>query len=295
MALVGRETEIGLLRRAVDDAVGGRARSVLIAGEPGIGKTALAEETADAATKAGATALWGACWEGEGAPAFWPWVQIIRSYASGRPTGDLLDEMGEGAADVARLVPEVGGRFLRLTPEGDTDPEQARFRLFDHVSRFLRAAASKQPLCLVFDDLHWADRSSLMLLRFFAQAMRDAPVLVLGTYRDVELSSDHRQTLTDLSGERISLSGLARSEVAALMQITTGSEPPADLTTAVFGRTTGNPFFVKELARLLAAQGLEKPVIAIPEGVRDVVRRRLARQSQDAVALLGAASVLGPE
>ena len=154
MALVGRETEIGLLRRAVDDAVGGRARSVLIASEPGIGKTALAEETADAATKAGATALWGACWEGEGAPAFWPWVQIIRSYASGRPTGDLLDEMGEGAADVARLVPEVGGRFLGLTPEGDTDPEQARFRLFDHVSRFLRAAASKQPLCLVFDDLH---------------------------------------------------------------------------------------------------------------------------------------------
>lgn len=299
--LVGRDREVVLLQRAVDDAVEGRARAVLIAGEPGIGKSALAEEAAAYATRAGARALWGQCWEGEGAPAFWPWVQIIRSYAADRRTDDLYTEMGDGAADVARLVPEVGGRFLSLTPPGDSDPDQARFRLFDHVSRFLRAAAEAQPLVLVFDDLHWADRSSLMLLRFFAQAARGARVLVLCTYRDVELTPDHplREAVTDLPGERIALRGLGRDDVATLIRDTTGSEPAAGLAEAVFGKTTGNPFFVKEVARLLDAQGRldsgASGAYAIPEGVRDVVRRRLAHLRQETVELLGAASVLGPD
>jgi tetratricopeptide (TPR) repeat protein len=269
---------------------------VLIAGEPGIGKTALAEDAAARATDAGATVLWGSCWEGEGAPAFWPWVQIIRSYAAGRPTSQLYAELGDGVADVARLVPEVSGRFLSLTPDADTDPDQARFRLFDHITRFLRTAAETQPMCLVLDDLHWADRSSLMLLGFFSRALRDARVLVVGTYRDVELGGD--SALADLTGERITLHGLAKDDVAALIRNTTGAEPDPHLADAVFGRTTGNPFFVKEVARLLDSQGrleASSAAAAIPEGVRDVVRRRVARLGQETAAVLGAASVIGTE
>lgn len=300
--LVGRDGEIALLHVAVDGAVEGRARAILIAGEPGIGKTALAEDAAAHAADAGARALWGSCWEGEGAPAFWPWVQIIRAYAAGRRTDELYAEMGDGAADIARLVPEIGGRFLSLTPEGDTDPDQARFRLFDHVARFLRNAAESQPLMLIFDDLHWAGWSSLMMLRFFAQAARGARVLVLGTYRDVELTRDHpfRETIAEVTRERVTLRGLGRDEVAALIRTITGTEPPAGLAEAVFGKTTGNPFFVKEVARLLDAQGRLRPAAAsaayaIPEGVRDVVRHRLAHLRQETVAFLGSASVLGPE
>ena len=299
-SLVGRESEAATLRTATDVAIGGRARSVLIAGEPGIGKTALAEDAAAYAEKAGALVLWGGCWGGEGAPAYWPWIQIVRTYVNDRPTGELLADMGDGAADIARLVPEVGGRFLSITPEGDTDPEQARFRLFDHLSRFLRAAAEAQPLCLVFDDLHWADRSSLIMLRFFAQAAREARILVVGTYRDVELATEDRGTLADLNADRIVLHGLAPNEVAALIQMTIGTQPAPELAAAVFGRTTGNPFFVKEVARLLDVQGRFDPhgraaTYAIPEGVRDVVRRRLAHLSQETVATLGAASVFGPD
>jgi tetratricopeptide (TPR) repeat protein len=297
--LVGREREIELLRAAVDGADAGRGRCLLIAGEPGIGKSALAEAAATYAAKRGALALWGSCWEGEGAPAFWPWVQIIRSYAAGRRTDELYAEMGDGAADIARIVPEIGGRFLSLSAADEqTSPEQAQFRLFDHVCRFLRTAAETQPLLLVLDDLHWADRSSLMLLAFFIQASRDARLLAIGTYRDVDLTADHPLRESALAAERITVRGLARHEVAELIRTTTGDEPSPRLSEAVYGKTTGNPFFVKEVVRLLDAQGRLGSSVseyAIPEGARDVVRRRLAHLRQETVALLAAASVLGME
>jgi len=299
---VGREIETALLTGAVDQALAGRARFVLIAGEPGIGKTTLARAAGRYAERAGAVALWGACWEADGVPAYWPWAQVIRSFARGRRNDDLLNVLGEGAADIARIAPEVGGRFLALTPDTDVDPEQARFRLFDHVGGFLRAASEEQPLVLVLDDLHWADRSSLLLLRFVAQTVRDARLLVIGTYRDVEITPEHPfiETIADLTIDRVVLGGLARADVGALIASTTGIEPADDLTGIVSGRTSGNPFFVRELAQLLAAQGkLDHPThamaSAIPEGVGDVIRRRIARVSQGCADLLGAASVLGPE
>ena len=296
MALVGREQETALLYAAVDDALAGRGRFVLIAGEPGIGKTSLAETAVAYATENGARALWGASWEGEGTPPYWPWMQIVRSYAAGRRTDELYNEMGAGASDIARLVPEVGGRFLTLTAAEEAEPDQARFRLFDNVTLFLKEAARSQPLVLVFDDLHWADRSSLTLLLFFAQALRDASVLAIGTYRDVDLDADHPLRETHRTTERVFLRGLQRDEVAALIRETTGSDPQPELADGVFDKTNGNPFFVKEVARLLDAQGrLHSGGYAIPEGVRDVVGKRLARLDQQTVALLGAASVLGRE
>jgi tetratricopeptide (TPR) repeat protein len=300
--VVGRDGELASLTAAVERALAGHAGLVLIAGEPGIGKTALARAAGTYGEDRGAVVLWGPCWESEGAPAYWPWAQVIRSYARGRRTDELFAQMGAGASDIARIVPEVGGRFLALTSEADVDPEQARFRLFDNICTFLRAASESQPLVIVLDDLHWADRSSLMLLRFAAQTLRDARVLLIGTYRDVEITPDHPfvETVGDLTVERVPVTGLARAHVASLIAATTGALPKDDLTDVVAGRTSGNPFFVKEVAQLLAAQGkLDQQgrvaVSAIPEGVRDVVRRRLARLSQQCVDLLAAAAVLGPE
>lgn len=299
---VGRESETALLAGAVDGALRGHARFALIAGEPGIGKTTLASAAAAYGERSGALTLWGPCWEGEGVPAYWPWAQVIRTYARGRRTDDLLRDMGEGASDIARIAPEVGGRFLALTPEPEVDPEQARFRLFDHVGSFFRAASDEQPLILVLDDLHWADRSSLLLLRFMVQTLRDARVMVIGTYRDVEITPDHPfvDTVADLTVDRVALRGLGRAHVGELIATTTGAQPPDNLTEIVSGRTGGNPFFVKELVHLLAAQGrLDRPgpasPSAIPEGVRDVIRRRLARLPQACADLLGAASILGHE
>ena len=299
-SLVGRENETALLRAAVDDAHAGRSRVVLIAGEPGIGKTALAEDAAARAGAAGAFVAWGTGWEGEGAPAYWPWIQIIRSYAAGVSTGDLLADLGEGAADIARLVPEVGGRFLSLSHNEQVDPDRARFRLFDNVAAFLRAAAARRPMCLILDDLHWADRSSLELLAFFTRASRDARVAVVGTYRDVELEASQRDLIASLAGERIALSGLGPGEVTSLIRLTTGADPASELAGAVYDRTTGNPFFVKEVARLLHTQGrlddaAASPALAIPERVRDVVRRRLTHLDQETVRVLGVASVIGAE
>ena len=257
---------------------------------------------ADHASAGGGLALWGTSWEGEGAPAYWPWMQIIRSYARGRKTDELYADLGDGAADIARLVPEVGSRFLSLTAAAEVDPDQARFRLFDHISRFLASAAAKQPIVLILEDLHWSDRSSLTLMRFVAQALRAERVLLLGTYRDSEIAREHpfAEALGDLTRDRIVLGGLSNDGVARLIEATTGASPPRELAEAVFGRTTGNPFFVKEVARLLASQGrLDQAGAAasfvIPDGIRDVVLRRLARLSQECVDVLGAASVVGPE
>jgi eukaryotic-like serine/threonine-protein kinase len=146
---VGREAELAALTADLDAALAGRGGMVLLAGEPGIGKTRLAEELAAQATARGALVLWGRCWEGEGAPAFWPWVQVVRTYVQAADLVLLRREMGASAADIAQLVPTVRERLPDLPAPPPTEPEAARFRLFDSLTGFLRAAAARRPLLLV--------------------------------------------------------------------------------------------------------------------------------------------------
>ena len=246
--LVGRRLATGALRSAVDAAGGGAGGVVLLAGEAGMGKTVLASEAVAYAKARGAAAVWGTCWEGDGAPGFWPWIQVMRALAA--------DAGGSGEAVLAGLTgvsAERGG--------GLGDESAIRFRTYDLAATYLRSRAAQRPLVVVLDDLHWADVSSLRLLVFLARQLHDAAALVIGTYRDVEVTAgDHpaRPLLAELAGqaELIRLTGLAADEVGQLIEKVCGEHPPAPLIQAVHDRTAGNPFFAQQIARLLAAQGV---------------------------------------
>ena len=311
---VGRAGELAALTADLDAAVGGRGGVVLVAGEPGIGKTRLAEELAARASGRGAVVLWGRCWEGAGAPAFWPWVQVIRGYvqAQAEDPASLRHDLGAGAADIAQLVPAVHDRIPDLPAPPPLEPEAARFRLFDSLAGFLRTAAARRPLLLVLDDLHWADVASLALLRFVSRELagvEGSSPLVVGSYRHTEVDQGHPllAAVADLTrGQHrwLLLGGLGQREVAGFMALVAGAEPSAELAAEVYRQTDGNPFFVTEVVRLLASQGgwdqLDPAAGAstvlgngLPEGVRAVVAERLSRLSGDCRRMLEVASVVG--
>ncbi len=188
---VGREGAMRRLHRALDEALRSRGSLLLLVGEPGIGKTRTAEQLAAAARERAARVLVGRCYEGEGAPAYWPWVQLLRSCLAAGDEASLAADLGPGVADLAQLVPELRAGSEASAAAEPIEGEQARFRLFDSVTRFLERRAARQPLVLVLDDLHWADADSLLLLQFLASALRAAPILVVGTYRDIEVRRGH--------------------------------------------------------------------------------------------------------
>lgn len=304
--LVGRDQVLQSLQLTVEAAVAGRGGLTLLAGEPGVGKTRLAEEIGDYARSRGAIVAWGCCWEGEGAPGFWPWLQVLRSLTS-RGEGDLLlGELDTADTGLSQLLPEQAAT-VRQAPGPLAEVGQERFRLFDAIGGVLRAAAKRQPVVAVLDDLHWSDAPSLRLLRFLAQDLRTSPVLILGAYRDVEVGPDH--PLGALLGEltwcqHIPLRGLAQHDVARLVaavsDVRLGKRAAATLRAA----TAGNPFFIREIAGLLRSEeslsdhrvGDHMPAeLTVPGGVSAVINRRVGRLSPSCNRLLDAAAVLGQE
>ena len=299
---VGREREIDELREAADQALAGSGSLVLVVGEPGIGKTRTAEELATYSRVSGARVYWGRCREDEGAPAYWPWVQAIRDYVRDADPVALAWQMGTGSGDIAQLVPEVAERLdVEPTPVGASESDEARFRLFDSVASFLVAAARDRPMTILLDDLHWADEPSLLLLRHVAGELGDSGLLIVGTYRDVELGRHHplARVLGDLGGTRVSLGGFSSESIGRYVQMTSGAPAPPGLAEAIHSQTDGNPFFVGEVVRLLASEGkLADPAAwqgQIPQGVREVVGRRLDRLSPKANEGLKVAAVIGRE
>jgi eukaryotic-like serine/threonine-protein kinase len=304
---VGRERELEDLKEGLEEALGGRGRLLLLVGEPGIGKTRTAEELATYAGVRGAKVHWGRSHEGEGAPAYWPWAQAIRSYVRDADPVALAWELGQGAGDIVQLAPEVRERLGEVPEPPELDPDEARFRLFDSVATFLTNASRSRPLVLILDDLHWADEPSLLLLKFVARQASESGLLVVGTYRDVELGRHHplARTLAELAeiqgSRRVSLRGLDTEAVARYIEMSAGVEPPPGLSAAVHEQTEGNPFFVSEVVRLMVSEGsLEGPAaggweVAIPQGVREVVGRRLDRLSEDANEVLTMAAAVGRE
>jgi hypothetical protein len=305
---VGRERELEEMRALLEDALGGRGHLLLLTGEPGIGKTRTAEELATYAQVRGAQVHWGRCHEADGAPAYWPWSEAIRSYVRNADPVGLAWQLGREAADVAQIVPELREVVGDIEEPPELEPEQARFRLFDSVGTFLRGASESRPLVVILDDLHWADEPSLLMLRFIARQIADSGLVLVGTYRDVELGRHHplAETLSQLAGiehtRRVALRGLDADGVGRYIEMTAGSEPPPGLAEAVRDQTAGNPFFVAEVVRLMASEGRFGPAagdagweLAIPQGVREVVGRRLDQLSEHANEVLRFAAVCGRE
>jgi DNA-binding SARP family transcriptional activator len=258
---VGRARELEELRAGVDDAFAGHGRLFLLVGEPGIGKSRLVEEVMRQARARGARVLVGRCWEAGGAPAYWPWVQSLRAYIRDREPRELREELGPDAGDVAQLFPELRRLFPDLPEPPAQGSEGARFRLFDALAAFLENAARGRPLVLVLDDLHAADEPSLLLLRFLARELRASRLLIVGAYRDVDptLQDPLVTALAELVREpvtqRLALDGIVEAEVAEYIALTTGVEPEPAVVEEIYAETDGNPLFVGEIVRLLAAEG----------------------------------------
>jgi DNA-binding SARP family transcriptional activator len=303
-AFVGRDDELAELVAALDSAVDGRGRLVLIAGEPGIGKSRLADALMEQARARGAGVLVGRCWEAGGAPAYWPWIQALRVAIADTENEALRAQLGPGAADLAQLLPELRGRFSGLPEPPPLEGEGARFRLFEATRSFLRGAAEKRPLVIALDDLHAADEPSLLLLQFVARGLEDTRLLVVGAYRDVDptlrapLTSALAELIREPHTAQIALGGLSVPDVGEYVRLSTGIEPAPGLVDAIHAETEGNPLFVSETVQLLAAEGRvaqEDAGLRIPPGVRAVIGRRVERLSQRCRDLLVPASVMGRE
>lgn len=303
-AFVGRGSEMESLLIGLEAALTGRGRLFLVGGEPGIGKTRLADKFAVEARARGARVLWGRCWEAGGAPAYYPWIQVVRTLLRDLDATDLRTSLGTEAADLAPMIPELWEGLPEPPRPRPASPEVARFRLFDAVSAFLRRASETQPLVLILEDLHAADASSLLLLRFVTGEAPGARLLLLGTYRDADLTRDHvlAQLLPELvravGAARVPLAGLDEPDVARFIGAMVGYEPPDELVASIHGETGGNPLFVGEMVRLLAAEGrLAERVWTqrwpIPEGVREVIGRRLDRLPTRSRELLTLGAVIG--
>jgi DNA-binding SARP family transcriptional activator len=305
-AFVGREHELAELVGGLDDAVAGRGRLFLLVGEPGIGKSRLAEELMAHARARGARMLVGRCWEAGGAPAYWPWVQSLRAYVREAEPDALRAQLGAGAADLAQIVPELRERFPDLPEAASLESEASRFRLFDAAAEFLRRASESRPLVLLLDDLHAADAPSLLLLRFLARQLGSSRMLLLGAYRDVDPIPGQPLTemLVELAREpvtrRLALGGLSEREIAQYLDLTASEIASSELVAGLHAETEGNPLFVGEIVRLLSVEGVPsesgaEAQLAIPQSVRDVIARRLSHLSGECHRMLVLASVIGRE
>ena len=305
-ALVGRDLELRRFLAVIDAVAGGSGRLVLLAGEPGVGKTRLAQEVTLATRNRGFLLATGRCYEAEGAVPFYPWLDALATLYAGAPASIRADVLRRWP-DVARLLPDQVGP----PPLGSMNSPEEQQLLFRAVSGLVGALVEQGPIAILLDDLHWADASSLKLLQHLARQTRGQSVLLFGTYRDVEIGRQHplEAALRDLDREelleRVLIRRLDEGGTQALIAATMGeSEISGEFTSLVHGRTEGNPFFVQQVLRVLIERGdvfrkdgrWDRKSIAeieVPESVRSVIGQRLTRLVPETQELLREASVLG--
>jgi class 3 adenylate cyclase/tetratricopeptide (TPR) repeat protein len=305
---VGRAAELARLTAGLQDARAGCGGLVMLAGEPGIGKTRTLEEFAEIAHTDGALVLWGRCYEGEAARPYGPFVEALAEHARTARPESLRADLGLGAAPLARLVPVLRERLPDIPEPVALQPDEERVRLLDAVAQLLITLAARAPVVLVLDDLQWADAASVALLRHVARFAARNRLLVLGAYREVEVTPG--QPLADALGTlprettyaHVAFSGLDSAEVEELLTAVADQQVQAALVAALTAETSGNPFFIREMLLHLVEEGklvrrdgqwtpnLPIEEMGIPHGVRQVIQRRLARLSAPANRLLRAAA-----
>jgi class 3 adenylate cyclase/tetratricopeptide (TPR) repeat protein len=310
---IDRVAELATLGEAVREAARGRGGAVALAGEPGVGKTRLAEEIAHSASRDGFRVLRGRGFEQELGAPYALWSEAARSFLR-----DASDAAVTGAAErcvdaVVTLAPELADRLGPLRPRGDLDPDSARLRFFEGVLRFFRNVARHSPVMILLDDAQWADAGSLALLEYVGARVRSDAILLLVLYRDVEADPGGtlRHALGNLQRARflreIALRRLDDDTARLLIAAILGAEGvPPDLFPPVLEKTGGNPYFVEELLRALVEEGAlvlgtdgwswKSPGrVGIPSTVREAVRRRVDRASPEVRETLAVASVLGSQ
>ena len=294
--------ELSELRAALEESIAGRGGCFLISGEPGIGKTRLADELAGDAASRGMRVVWGRCWESRGAPAYLPWVDVLRTL--------ILNETRERGrhsalpAEIAQLIPELSSETTM--PRVSADPAQARFRLFDAIATLLKQVASSAPLLIVLDDLHEADQGSLELLKFVARSLTDSRIVIIGTHRDAEVRrSPHlSEAIGEIlrHGHAIPLAGLDQNEVTRMVEDRAQRSPSAAFASELYRVTAGNPLFVDGVVRVLLAERnlgtsdrIDLRGFKLPEDVRGAIRKRVGLLSSQAQSVLAIAAVVGQE
>ena len=310
--LAGRRRERADLMLRLDALGEGRGGFVLLGGEPGVGKTRLAEAVLLEARRRGYFCAVGHCYEMEGAPPYLPFLEQLEYQSRVIPPGRFRALLGSGAGELARIMPAIRQLYTDIPAPLELPPDQQRHFLFSRMREYMERCSGNLQVVLLFDDLHWADESTLLLLEHLAPHLPQLRLLCLGTYRDVELdvSRPFAKTLERLTRQRLAdrvvVRRMPESDVAELLAMLGAPDPPPALVAAIFHETEGNPFFVEEVfqhlrdeRRLLDDDGhwlpnLQIDELEVPEGVRLVIGRRLERVGTDCRAVLVAAAVVGP-
>jgi serine/threonine protein kinase/class 3 adenylate cyclase len=306
---VGRDAELDRLRQSFDRAYSGSGNLAMLVGEPGIGKTRTTEELATYAQMRGSLVLWGRTHESAGMPPYWPWLQVGNAVSAEELTAIGPEMPPQATSELSRIFAWLRDQPNYTPPEDVAEPEVAQFRLFDAYATFLRVLSERQPLVIVLDDLHWADKPSLLLLQFVARELRGRRILVVGTFRDTDLVRTHplSETLAELNRdpgfERIVLRGLTRDEVLSYIRASANQDPDSRLVDRIHEETEGNPFFLSEVVQLMAQEGQlngggtlrSVSEIALPDGVREALGRRLDGLSEEGQELLQVAAIVGRE
>lgn len=283
--IVGRDDELDTIGRALSGLQAGRGRALYLAGEPGIGKSTLARLAAAEAEARGIPVFWGFAWETGGAPAYWPWTQMLRPIVERvRPSAEMIATLGQ-------IVPQgVAGGDLHL------QPEQARFLLLEAVRGLLEAVSRSTPAMLVLEDLHAADSDSLQLLQHVTKHLRSMPLLLLGTFRELDARTSGEtgplwQSLRD--AEVLKLGRLVEAEVREFLAAT-GTAADDELVRILVGTTAGNPLFVEELTEVLSRQkSFDSRRMRLPQTIQQVIGQQLDQLPAATRSLLATAAVLG--
>jgi predicted ATPase len=313
VSFVGRSAELEQLKTALRSACSGNGRVMMVLGDAGIGKTRLVETLAEFADTQRVRVLWGRCDASAGAPAFWPWRQVVRGYLDERPADAVRAEGGGDAAVLAQVIPELRERPGDMPPPPSLEADAARRRFFGCFAALLTRLARERPLLLALDDLHWADPLSLTFVRVLTEAIEHAALFLVGCYRDEAIAEN--EPLADMVtalhgvpyGQRLRLRGLSEADTRAVLEAAGRCGVSAQFVRAIHHESDGNPLFIRELLRhlvnedVLAPGGSGEPgrilreQTQMPAGLRALIGRCLAGLAPLVRAVLATAAVIGRE